>query len=100
MNRWALSGWVHAHRHLHQFVGMRVIHEGSRSLRHEFVYVGLARLYAWLGETGDAVHAIGHTLAVPVHAGVLGQFVGDEYTHLVAFDHFNRRARALPVVTP
>jgi hypothetical protein len=71
----------HAHRHLHHLVGMRVVHEGAGPARDELVDEGLARLDALLRQAGDAVHAVGQALAVPVHAGVLGQLVGDEDAH-------------------
>ena len=79
---------------------MRVVHEGTCPARNKFVDKRLAGLYAFLGKTGDPVHAVGYALAVPVHTGVFRQFIGHKNSHLVAFEHFNRRARALPVVTP
>ena len=35
---------MHAHRHLHHLVGMRVVHERAAVLDHEFVGKG----FAWL----------------------------------------------------
>ena len=90
----------HAHGHLRHLVRMRVVHEGTCAARDKLVNKCLAGLYAFLGQSRDAVHAVGYALAVPVHAGVFRQFVGHKNSHLVTFDNFNRRARALPVVTP
>ncbi len=66
----------------------------------EFVDEGLARLDLRLGQAADAVHAVGQQDAVPVHGGVLGQLVGDEDAHAVAFDHLDGGAGALAVVAP
>ena len=90
----------HAHGHLHHFVRVRVVHEGARAACHEFVHLGLADRNRFLGQARHAVHAVGQALAVPVDAGVLGQFVGDEDAHAVALNHLNGRARALAVVAP
>ena len=83
----------HAHRHLHHFIGVRVVHEGAGATRHEFVDVGLARLDLRLIEPADTVHAVRQALTVPVNRRVLGQAVGDEDADLVAFHHLDRRAR-------
>src|SRR5450830_1292139 len=90
----------HAHRHLHHFIGMRVIHESAGAARSELVDESFTRRDARLGQPGDAVHTVGQALAVPVHRGVLGQLIGDENAHPVALDHFYRRPRTLAVVTP
>ncbi len=90
----------HAHRHLHHLVGVRVVHEGAGAARHELVDEGLARRNARLRQAGDAVHAVGQPLAVPVDAVQFAQLVGDEDANPIAFDHFDRRPRALAVVAP
>ena len=90
----------HAHRHLHHLVSMRVVHESARPARDELVDVGLARWNAGLVQAGDAIHAVGQALAVPVHAGHLRQLVGDKDAHPVPLDDLDRRARALAVVAP
>ncbi len=90
----------HAHRHLHHFVGMGVVHEGAALLQLELVDEGLARLDMRLGQAADAVHAVRHDHAVPMHRGVLGEFVGDEDADLVALDRLDGRARCLAVIAP
>jgi hypothetical protein len=50
-----------------------------------------------LVQAGDAVHAVGQALAVPVDAGELGQLVGDEDAHAVAFDHLDGRPGLWPL---
>ena len=90
----------HAHGHLRHLVGVRVVHECAGAAGLELVDKGLARLNGRLGEARDAVHAVGQALAVPVHAGVLGQAVGDEDAHPVPLDHLNGGARRLAVVAP
>ena len=90
----------HAHRHLHHLVGVRVVHEGAGAARDELVDEGLARRDARLRQAGHAVHAVGQALAMPVDAGLLAELVGDEDAHAVAFDHLDRRSRALAVVAP
>ena len=45
-------------------------------------------------------HAVGQALAVPVDGGGLGQSVGDEDAHAVAFDHLDGGAGRLAVVAP
>ena len=90
----------HAHRHLHHLVGVRVVHEGARVLHLELVDEGLADRDVRLRQPADAVHAVRQQDAVPVDRGVLGQLVGDEDAHLVAFDALDRRPRRLAVVAP
>ncbi len=90
----------HAHRHLHHFIGMRVVHEGAGAARHELIDEGFARRDSGLGQAGDAIHAIRQTLAVPVHGGMFRQFIRHENPHPVAFHHLDRRPRALAVVSP
>ena len=53
-----------------------------------------------LGQARHAIHAVGQALAVPVHAGVLGQAVSHKNAHPVALDNLNSGAGALPVVAP
>ena len=79
---------------------MGVIHEGAWPACHELVDKGLARWNLRLGESADTIHSAGQTLPVPMNGGVLRQAVGDEDAHPVAFDHFDRWAGALSVVTP
>lgn len=87
--------------HTHQLaLSMRVVHEGARTAGREFVGEGLARRDARLGQAGDAVHAVGQALAVPVDGGVLGQAVGDEDAHPIAFHDLDGGARALTIVAP
>ena len=93
-------GAHHAHGHLGHLVGVGVVHEGAGPARREFVDKGLARPDRRLGEAGDAVHAVGQPLPVPVDAGVLGQPVGDKDAHPVTLHHLDGRARALAVVAP
>ena len=90
----------HAHRHLHHFVGVRVIHEGARLLQLELVGEGLAGRNLRLVETAHAVHAGGQEDAVPVDRRVLGQAVGHENPDLVALDALDGRPRRLAVVAP
>ena len=90
----------HAHRHLHHFIRMRVIHEGPRALCFEFIHKGFTHRYAWLRQSSHTIHAIGQPLPVPVHAGCLRQAISHENTHTITFHHFNRRPRRLTVVTP
>ena len=90
----------HAHRHLHHLVGVRVIHEGPALPEHELVDEGLARWDMRLSESADAIHSVGQAHAVPMHGGVLGQFVGYENADLVALDGFDRRTGRLAVVAP
>ncbi|OMP13455.1 hypothetical protein COLO4_01653 [Corchorus olitorius] len=90
----------HAHRHLHHLVGMRVVHEGAGLLHLELVDEGLAGWNVRLRQAAHAVHAGGQDHAVPVHRGVLGQLVGHEDAHAIAFYAFDRRAGALAVVAP
>ena len=47
----------HAHRHLHHFVGMRVVHEGAALLELELVDERLARLDLRLRQAADTIHA-------------------------------------------
>ena len=68
----------YAHRHLHHFVGVRVVHERSRLVHLELVDEGLAGRNLRLREPADAVHAAGKQNPVPVDRRVLGQTVGDE----------------------
>ena len=91
---------VHAHRHLHHLVGVRVVHERPAMLHHEFVRVRLAGLDVRLREPADAVHAIGQPYPAPVNRRVLGQLVGDEDAHSVALDALDGRAGTLAVVAP
>ena len=49
----------------------------------------LAGLDVRLVEAADAVHAVRHDHAVPMHRGVFRQLVGDEDPDLVAFDRFD-----------
>ena len=90
----------HAHGHLHHLIRMRVVHEGAGAARLELVDEGLARRDMGLVQAAHTVHAIGQTLAMPVDGGALGQAVGDEDAHLVAFHHLDRGARRLAVVAP
>ena len=90
----------HAHRHLHHFVRMRVIHERPAVLQLELVDEGLPRLDVRLGHAADPVHSIRQQHAVPMDRRVLGQLVGDEDAHLVAFDRLDRGSRRLAVVAP
>src|SRR5450830_1274743 len=90
----------HAHRHLHHFIRMRVVHEGAGAPCSEFVDESFTRRDTRLCQTGDAIHAVGQALSVPVYGGVFGQLVGDEDANAIAFDDFNRRAGTLTVVTP
>ena len=57
----------HAHGHLHHLVGMGVVHEGAALLQLELVDEGLARRDVRLGEAANAVHAVRHEHAVPMH---------------------------------
>jgi hypothetical protein len=50
--------------------------------------------------TRDAIHAVRQSLAVPMHAGVLGQFVGDKSAHPVSLHDLDGGAWALAVVAP
>ena len=70
---------------------MRVVHECSGALRYEFVHVGLTRFDRGLIEPGHTVHAVRQPLSVPVNAGVLGQSIGDEYSHPISLDSFDGR---------
>ena len=90
----------HAHGHLHHLVGMGVIHKGAGAAGDELVNEGFAHRDRRLVQPCHAVHAIGQALAVPVDAGVLGQFVGDENAHPVALHHLDGRPRRLAVVAP
>ena len=90
----------HSHRHLHHLVGVRVVHERAALAQFELVDERLARLDVRLRQSTNAVHAIGQQHAVPMNGGVLGQLVGDEDAHLVAFDRLDRRPRGLTVVAP
>ena len=83
----------HAHRHLHHFIRMRVIHEGPRALCFEFIHKGFTHRYAWLRQASHTIHAIGQSLPVPVHTGCLGQAIGHENTYAITLHHFNRRSR-------
>ena len=90
----------HAHGHLRHLIGMRVVHEGARATGREFVHIGLASRNLLLVEAADPIHAVGQALAMPVDRGVLGQAVGHEDPHPIAFHHLKGWARALPVVAP
>ena len=90
----------HAHGHLRHLIGVWVVHEGSRPARHKLVHKGLSHRDLFLVQTANTVHAIGQALAVPMHSGVLRQFVRHKNPHLVTLDHLNGRAGALAVVTP
>ena len=90
----------HPHRHLHHFVGVRVVHEGAALRGSELVDESLARLDVRLGQPADAVHTVRQQHAVPMDGRVLGQLVGDEDANLVALDAFDGRPRRLAVVAP
>ena len=90
----------HPHRHLRHFVGMRVVHEGPALHEIELVDEGLAGRDAGWVRPVDAVHAARQDHAVPVDGGVLGQLVGDEDAHAVAFDGLDGGARRLAVIAP
>ena len=90
----------HAHGHLHHLVGMRVVHEGAAFLQLELVDEGLAGLDMRLVQAADAVHAVRHDHAVPMHGGMFGKAIGDEDADLVALDRLDRRSRRLAVVAP
>ena len=90
----------HAHGHLRHLVSVRVVHEGAGASRHKLVNPGFAHGDLPLVQASHAVHAIGQALAVPVHGGVLGQFVRHINAHLVALNHLDGRAGTLAVVTP
>ena len=79
---------------------MRVVHERAGAAGLELVHKGLAHRDGWLVQPAHTVHAVGQALAVPVDGGVLGQAVGDEDAHAVAFHHLNGGAGALAVVAP
>ncbi len=89
-----------AHGHLHHFVSVRVVHEGAAFAQLEFIDEGLAGRDLRLRQPAHAVHAVGQDEAVPVHRGVLGQLVGDEQAHAVAFHRFDGGAGAGAVVAP
>ena len=90
----------HAHGHLRHFIGVRVIHERAGTRCNELIDESLARPDRRLVQPGNAIHAIGQALAMPVNTRMLGQVVGDEEAHLVAFDDFDRWSRRLAVVAP
>jgi hypothetical protein len=90
----------HAHRHLHHLVGVRVVHERAALPELKFVDEGLPRLDVRLRHAADPVHSVRQQHAVPVNRRVLGQLVGDEDAHLVAFDRLDCRSRRLTVVAP
>ena len=79
---------------------MGVVHEGTWPTRNELIDKSLARLDCWLIQSCNTIHPIGQALPMPMNAGVLWQFVRHKYPNSVTLDNFNRRARALPVVTP
>src|SRR5882762_1823603 len=90
----------HSHRHLHHFIGVRVVHVGTRPWQHELVDESLAGLDVWLRKSAHTVHAVGKQHAVPVHGRVLRQLVGHEDAHAVAFHRFDGGAGARAVVAP
>ena len=90
----------HPHRHLHHFVGVRVIHKGAVLLKLEFVDERLARRDVRLREATDAIHAGRQQHSVPVNGGVFREFVGHENTDLIAFHCLDGWARRLAVIAP
>ena len=110
VNQWMLAVFVelgvrdpkahHAHGHLRHFVGVRVVHEGAGTARLKFVDKSFAHRNRRLVQARHAVHAIGQALAVPMHAGMFRQFVGDKYAYLVTLHHLDGRPGALAVVAP
>ena len=90
----------HAHRHLYHLIGMGMIFKGAGFLHRKFVHVGLARWNLRLIQAAHPVHAVRQQDAVPVHRGVLRQFVRHEDAYFVAFDTFDGRPWALAVVAP
>ena len=90
----------HSHCQLQHFIGMRMIHEGAVLPQRKFVNIGFTRTDMRLSEAADAVHSIGQKNAMPVNAGVLGQFVGHQNTNPIAFNRFDGRPRCLSIVTP
>ena len=90
----------HAHGHLCHLIGMRVIHECARPASDEFINKSFSYGDLLLIQAAHAIHAVGQTLAMPMHRGVLRQFVRHKQSHTITFDHFNRRSGALPVVAP
>jgi hypothetical protein len=55
-----------------------VVHEAAAVLERELVDEGFSWIDVWLRESANAIHAIGHHHAVPVHGVVFGQLVGYE----------------------
>src|SRR5690606_1626763 len=90
----------HAQGQLHHLVHMRVVHVAAVLAQGELVGVGLARLDLRLRQAADAIHAAGQDQAVPVDGGRLGQVVGDEDAHAVAFHRLQGRAGRAAVVAP
>lgn len=90
----------HAHRDLGHLIRMRVIHVGAVLPQSEFVSPGLTGRDGCLGQSTDAVHSIWQQQPVPMHAGVLGQTVGDQNANAVALDGFDGWARRGAVVAP
>ena len=90
----------HAHRHLHHFIGVRMIHVSARASQLELVDEGFTWLDVRLSEAADAVHAVGKPLSVPMDSCVFRQLVGDKNTDLVTFNRFYGWAGRLTVVAP
>jgi hypothetical protein len=79
---------------------LRVVHEAAAARQLELVNERLAGIDVRLRQAADAVHAVRHRYAVPVHGGMLGQLVGDEDADLVALHCFDGRPGRLAVVSP
>ena len=90
----------HAYRHLHHLIGMRVVHVGAVLAQRELVDIGFAGLDVRLAQATHTIHARGQIDAVPVDGGVLGQAIGHQDAHPIAFVDFDRRPRRAAVVTP
>ena len=90
----------HSHRHLYHLVGVRVIHEGTRTSRHKFIDERLAGRNTRLSQTDDAIHPRRQALPMPMHRSDLWQLVGHEDAHAVPLDDLDGRTRTLTVVAP
>jgi hypothetical protein len=90
----------HAHRQLHHFVGVRVIHVAAMLFQSEFVRIGFTRPNGGLRQAAHAVHPRRQQNAVPVNGGVFIETIGHQDAHAIAFHGFKGGTRRGAVIAP